>query len=50
MYWLQKYAELARLEYQEELKREKEIHQRILNERAERKYQKHYSMCKDVSC
>ncbi|EDV23473.1 uncharacterized protein TRIADDRAFT_58131 [Trichoplax adhaerens] len=43
-----KYAELARLQYQEELKKEKALHQQILNERAERKYQKHYSMCMEI--
>lgn len=40
---------LARKEYEEEVKRNKEIHDAIAAERARQKYEKHYGICREVS-
>ncbi|ESO92609.1 hypothetical protein LOTGIDRAFT_120497 [Lottia gigantea] len=48
---LNKEAEMARLakeEYEEQIKKDKELHDQIAAERATSKYQKHYDMCSDV--
>ncbi|XP_041476082.1 sperm flagellar protein 2-like isoform X2 [Lytechinus variegatus] len=48
---LDKEAEMARqakLEYIEQTQRDKELHDKIAQERAEAKYQKHYNLCKDI--
>lgn len=40
---------LARSEYEEEVTRNKELHDAIAQERARQKYEKHYGICKEVS-
>ena len=39
---------LAKIEYEEEVKRNKEIHDAIAAERARKKYEKHYGICREV--
>ena len=41
-------AKLAREQYEEQAKKDKELHDRIAAERAENKYRKHYDMCMGV--
>ncbi len=45
---IQELARLAKLEYIEQIKRDKEIHDKIAKERAEAKYRKHYNTCYDI--
>ncbi|KAK6179274.1 hypothetical protein SNE40_011674 [Patella caerulea] len=48
---LNKEAEMARLsreEYEEQIKKDKELHDKIAAERTEAKYKKHYDMCSEV--
>ena len=45
---LQELARLAKLEYIEQTKRDKELHDRIAKERTEAKYRKHYNTCYDI--
>ena len=41
-------ARLAKLEYEEQTKKDKELHDQIAAERAEAKYRKHYDMCYEI--
>lgn len=41
-------ARLAKLEYEEQTRKDKELHDKIAAERAEAKYRKHYDICQDV--
>ena len=41
-------ARLARLSYEEQTKRDREQHDKIMGERAEERYRKHYSMCAEI--
>ena len=41
-------CQLARLDYEEEVKRNKQIHDAIAAERARKKYEKHYGICREV--
>ena len=45
---VQKMAQLAKLEYQEQTKKDLELHSRIMAERAQEKYAKHYSECAGI--
>ncbi|XP_066936728.1 sperm flagellar protein 2-like isoform X2 [Clytia hemisphaerica] len=42
------YCRLARLEYEEEVRKNKEIHNAIAAERARKKYEKHFAICKEI--
>ena len=41
-------ARLAKQEYEEQTRKDKELHDKIAAERAEAKYRKHYEMCQGV--
>jgi len=41
-------ARLAKLEYFEQVKKDKEFHDLIAAERAEAKYKKHYEICSEI--
>ena len=45
---MQEMARLAKLEYLEQTKKDRELHDQIMAERAEERYKKHYDMCNDV--
>lgn len=45
---MQEMARLAKLEYEEQTRKDKELHDKIAAERAEAKYRKHYEICQDV--
>jgi len=38
----------AKEDYAEELEREREVHARIMNEKAQKRYRRHYEMCRGV--
>ena len=40
---------LAKVEYESEVQHSIELHTEIANEKAKKKYAKHYNSCKDVS-
>jgi len=40
---------VSKLEYEEEIRKNKEIHDAIAAERARKKYEKHYGICREVS-
>ena len=39
----------ARVDYEREIQHNTELHQAIVAEKAQQKYEKHYNLCKDVS-
>ena len=39
---------MAKLEYIEQTQKDLELHEQIMKERTEQRYQKHYDMCSDV--
>ncbi|XP_071954486.1 sperm flagellar protein 2-like isoform X2 [Antedon mediterranea] len=41
-------ARLAKLEYVDKTKKDKELHEKIMKERAEAKYHKHYNICMQI--
>lgn len=41
-------ARLAKIEYQEQTEKDRELHNKIMAERAEEKYRKHYDYCADI--
>ncbi|XP_070102040.1 sperm flagellar protein 2 isoform X15 [Equus caballus] len=41
-------AKLAKIDFEEQALREKEVHEQIAVERAQARYQKHYSMCAEI--
>lgn len=41
-------ARLAELEYAEQKKRDKELHDRLLAEHSNERYQRHYNMCAEI--
>lgn len=41
-------ARLAKLEYEEQTKKDQELHDKIAAERAEARYTKHYESCNEV--
>ena len=41
-------ARLAKLEYAEEIQRDKELHSQIMAEKREAQYNKHYEFCQGV--
>ena len=41
-------ARLAKLEYIEQTQKDRELHDRIMTERAEATYCKHYDMCSEI--
>lgn len=41
-------AKLAKIDSEEQALREKEVHEQIAVERAQARYQKHYSMCAEI--
>ena len=41
-------ARLAKLDYEEQTRRDRELHDKIMAERAEERYRKHYSECADI--
>ena len=45
---MQKMAQLNKLEYEEQTRRDMELHARIMAEKAQEKYAKHYSECADI--
>ena len=49
MFFFQEMCQQARLQYENEIKKNKELHDAIAAERAKAKYQKHYNFCKQVS-
>lgn len=40
---------VSKLEYEEEIKKNKEIHDAIAAERARKKYEKHFGICREVN-
>lgn len=44
----QEMARLAKLEYEEQTKKDQELHDKIAAERAEARYTKHYESCNEV--
>ena len=46
--YIKEMCRLAKIEYEEEIKRNKEIHDAIAAERARKKYEKHYGICREV--
>ena len=39
---------MAKLEYEEQTRNDKDLHDKIAAERADAKYQKHYNTCKEM--
>ena len=44
----QEMARLARIEYADQTRQDRELHDRLMAERAEERYRKHYSECAGV--
>ena len=47
-YCVQEMARLAKLDYMEETKKDRELHEKIMAERAEARYKKHYHMAEEI--
>lgn len=48
LFSIQEMARLAKLEYEEQTKKDQELHDKIAAERAEARYTKHYESCNEV--
>ena len=48
LFFVQEMARLAKQEYEEQTRKDQELHDQIAAERAEAKYKKHYETCHDV--
>jgi hypothetical protein len=41
-------AHLAKIEYAEQIRKDQELHNQIMAERAQQTYRKHYDLCADI--
>ena len=47
-YETQELARLSKIQYLEQTKHDKDLHEHLMNQRSLEKYDKHYSICKQI--